>query len=739
MEIMRNGYCAIKSAILAVIEWRSAASAPYFMFINSAFWWSVFYLDKGTQLRLLISFAAGVFSWDILLSSTYDRSILCHILTWPIRSVLRTASVVMALYSAKFLYLTEFEKACWSAYSAVGLLMINPVWLYYQIPQKINECLYTVCITTKYIAEITIISPFCKFYRILDYIIRLKWLIAILEKIMEELLRIKATVRSIYVATITKLCVGKNAVLNVTISTLFNLKNFILCTVYEFRMAVINGIVFLVMTTRNGILNAIMSTRNGIVFIITFLKDGIFFGYLTLKNGLIGMILRLKHCLNVAFIRSKDALYYTIIAIKNYIHYTFVTVQNSILNFFSALIRWIKTKIVKPIRNACRAIIQFLQYWLFAHWWPSLKSWFILNITLRLQLLFNYFCFGLVYIFHGYWFNPFIVFLSRYFKCFYNFFQQSILNPVKIWIKHQIDKVLVYIKRLLRTLAIRVRDSILWPFFVLLISLMHKVCAQLYRILLQPVIDILYEKYKVCEDYLLIYCLGPVCQVVVNHIPERSPFCDDTDTELADLLPPGFSNEEESDIEEASDKPSLPSRSLSPFTEDERDFVRGLKFPNLDSSDSSEAEFALRTKSNSQKSLRKRPKIHPKDPAPSTCSDKLISRAHKTQNDENKYKRSSSTSSHSESMPSSSAQNASDDANLQNLDAFDFESESCPGAEFQRDTVEIQKLEDSNDERSNDRKQNMDQKKMGEIEVCCAEQMSLATVFKDDSFEILDK
>ncbi|KAK6100605.1 hypothetical protein QQG55_1345 [Brugia pahangi] len=405
MEIMRNGYCAIKSAILAVIEWRSAASAPYFMFINSAFWWSVFYLDKGTQLRLLISFAAGVFSWDILLSSTYDRSILCHILTWPIRSVLRTASVVMALYSAKFLYLTEFEKACWSAYSA----------------------------------------------------------------------------------------------------------------------------------------------------------------------------------------------------------------------------------------------------------------------------------------------------------------------------------------------AIRVRDSILWPFFVLLISLMHKVCAQLYRILLQPVIDILYEKYKVCEDYLLIYCLGPVCQVVVNHIPERSPFCDDTDTELADLLPPGFSNEEESDIEEASDKPSLPSRSLSPFTEDERDFVRGLKFPNLDSSDSSEAEFALRTKSNSQKSLRKRPKIHPKDPAPSTCSDKLISRAHKAQNDENKYKRSSSTSSHSESVPSSSAQNASDDADLQNLDAFDFESESCPGAEFQRDTVEIQKLEDSNDERSNDRKQNMDQKKMEEIEVCCAEQVSLATVFKDDSFEILDK
>ncbi|EJW82368.1 hypothetical protein WUBG_06721, partial [Wuchereria bancrofti] len=308
------------------------------------------------------------------------------------------------------------------------------------------------------------------------------------------------------------------------------------------------------------------------------------------------------------------------------------------------------------------------------------------------------------------------------------------------WIGCQIDKALIYIKRLLRNLAIRVRDSILWPFFVLFISLAHEICVQLYRILLQPVIDILYEKYKVCEDYLLIYCLGPVCQVVVNHIPDRSPFCDDTDTELADLLPPGFSNEEEeSDIEEASDKPSLPSRPLSPVTEDERDFVHGLRFPNLDSSDSSEAEFALRSKSNSQKLLRRRPKTHPKDPAPSTCSDKLISTAHKTQNDENKHKRSSSTSSHSESVLSSSAQNASDDTDLQNLDAFDFESEDYPGAECQRDTMEIQKLEDSKDERSKDRKQNMDQKKMGKIEVCCAEQASIATAFKDDSFEVLDK
>ncbi|VBB33017.1 unnamed protein product [Acanthocheilonema viteae] len=391
MGIIRNGCCAIKSFISAVIEWRSAATAPYFMFINSAFWWSVFYLDKGTQLRLLVSFAAGIFSWDILLSSTYDRSILFHILTWPIRSVLRTISVVMALCSAQFLYRIEFEKACWTAYSA-----------------------------------------------------------AILEKVKKELLRMKAAVRSAYVATVTKLYAGMNAMLDATNSILFNIENFISHIVYE------------------------------------------------LKN--------------------------------------------------------------------------------------------------------------------------------------------------------------------------------------------------------------------------------------------------DTDTELADLLPPGFANGEESDNDETSDKPSLPSRSHSPLTEDERDFVRGLKFPNLDTSDSSEAEFALKPKSKSQKVLRKKSKAHPKDPAPSACNDELISKEQKV--GKNKQ-RSSSTSSHSESVISSSAQNASDDAELQNLDALDFESDDRSQTEFLENTVEIQKLKDSRDRRSKNRKQNTNQEEVEEIEVCGTEQINVNSVAfvdsLDGSFEVLDK
>ncbi|CAG9537136.1 unnamed protein product [Cercopithifilaria johnstoni] len=717
MEIIRNGCCSIKSFVSSVIEWRSAATAPYFMFINSIFWWSVFYLDTGAQLRLLVSFAAGIFSWDILLSSTYDRSILFYILTWPMRSVLRTSGVAMALCSAQFLYRTEFEKACWTAYSAVALLMINPVWVYHQVPQKINECLYTACITTKYVAQITIISPLYSFYRIVEYIVKLRWLTAILEKVKKELLRIKAAARNTYVAAVDKLCAGKNAILSVTNSILFSIGNFMSCTIYGFKIAIRNGVMYAVTTTRNGIVCAITSTKNGIISIIMFLKNGILFGSLTLKNGLIGGILQLKNCLIMCLNKSRNAFYHAVTITKNYIRYTLVTIKNSILNFFSAAVKWMKTEIVEPVRNAFHAVVQFLRYWLCAHWWPNLKSWFVLHIVSRLQLLFNYFCFGIVYVFFGYWMNPFITFLSRHFRRFCAYFQQYVLNPFEIWIGHQIDKALLYIKRMLHSLAMRA-------------------CAHLYRILLQPIIDILYKKYKICEDYLLIYCLGPICQIFVNHIPDRSPFCDDTDTELADLLPPGFSNEE-SDIEQASDKPSLPSRPLSPLTEDERDFVRGLKFPNLDSSDSSEAEFALRPKS---KLLRKKPKVHPKDPAPSACSDGLISKAYEVKN---KHKRSSSTSSHSESAISSSAQNASDDADPQNLDVFDFESESRPRAEFLGNTVEIQKLGDYRDGRSKGKKQNTNQKEVEEIEVCGTEQLSVSpatfTGSLDDSFEMLDK
>lgn len=74
-------------------------------------------------------------------------------------------------------------------------------------------------------------------------------------------------------------------------------------------------------------------------------------------------------------------------------------------------------------------------------------------------------------------------------------------------------------------------------------------------------------------------------------------------------------------------------------------------------------------------------KAHPKDPAPSAYSDELISTSYAVQKD--KHRRSSSTSSRTESAVSSLAQNTSDVADLQNLDALNFESDFESNTEIQ--------------------------------------------------------
>ncbi|VDO58819.1 unnamed protein product [Onchocerca flexuosa] len=96
-----------------------------------------------------------------------------------------------------------------------------------------------------------------------------------------------------------------------------------------------------------------------------------------------------------------------------------------------------------------------------------------------------------------------------------------------------------------------------------------------------------------------------------------------------------------------------------------------------------------------------------------------------------------------ESVFSSSIQNASDDADLQNLNALDSELEDHPRPESLEGTVESKKSEESREEMSKDKKQNMDQKKIKEIEVFDTRQMSVnAAAFTTDldgSFEVLDK
>ncbi|KAK6043358.1 hypothetical protein COOONC_19137 [Cooperia oncophora] len=92
----------------------------------------------------------------------------------------------------------------------------------------------------------------------------------------------------------------------------------------------------------------------------------------------------------------------------------------------------------------------------------------------------------------------------------------------------------------------------------------------------EPVVDYLYQRYKIIETAILIYFLGPVCDTIVKNIPEKSPFCDDSDVELEGMLPDEITDE----IEEMAKRNAIS--------------LTGLAFPTIHASESSDEEFDLK-------------------------------------------------------------------------------------------------------------------------------------------------
>ncbi|KAL6725192.1 hypothetical protein Aduo_007261 [Ancylostoma duodenale] len=250
--------------------------------------------------------------------------------------------------------------------------------------------------------------------------------------------------------------------------------------------------------------------------------------------------------------------------------------------------------IIEPTKNCIYAIGRWLRYWLCAHWWPDLKSWIKIRIGEPLRRAFNYFCYGLVYIFCGHWIPPLRAWLGK-------------------WLRRFKDFVVAQMRRLggflHRTIVVPTKnDSILWPICVLVVDAGRELSLALYRLLLQPVLDYLYQRYKIIETAILIHFLGPVCDTIVKNIPEKSPFCDDSDVELEGLLPEEIGDE----IEQVAAAGSEGEDSLadfeppSPLDEEENDFTTGLAFPTIHNSESSDDEFDLRVQKNQEPKRRTR-------------------------------------------------------------------------------------------------------------------------------------
>uniref|UniRef100_A0A0K0EDU4 Transcription initiation factor TFIID subunit 13 n=1 Tax=Strongyloides stercoralis TaxID=6248 RepID=A0A0K0EDU4_STRER len=111
------------------------------------------------------------------------------------------------------------------------------------------------------------------------------------------------------------------------------------------------------------------------------------------------------------------------------------------------------------------------------------------------------------YVIYGYWLSP-------------------VIEKVKITLKKQALTLLIYTKNFTIQLGIYLNNFVIWP-----------VLVWGYNIALVPILEIVKEKYRYVEDNVLIYFLAPVCRTVINAVPEKSPFVEDSDLELDDFLP----------------------------------------------------------------------------------------------------------------------------------------------------------------------------------------------------------
>ncbi|KAK6020307.1 hypothetical protein OSTOST_05182 [Ostertagia ostertagi] len=176
MESVRTFSTTVHEFWRSVVEWRSPASGPYLMLVNVAFWAAALYCSELMQLRILLSLAAGVIGWDVLLSPTHERSIATHVALWPVQSIWRTLSVCGCLYSSHQLKMQELETACIAAYATVGCLLVNPVWDYYEVNQKI---VYGSKFCGRKMADaatVVIVRPLLSVYRAVKYVVLLQFI-----------------------------------------------------------------------------------------------------------------------------------------------------------------------------------------------------------------------------------------------------------------------------------------------------------------------------------------------------------------------------------------------------------------------------------------------------------------------------------------------------------------------------------------------------------------------------------
>ncbi|MFH4980197.1 hypothetical protein AB6A40_006906 [Gnathostoma spinigerum] len=666
METLKTNYEKSKEFSRSVIEWRSTFTAPYLMIVNAIFWWNVFYANRELQLKLLMSIAGIVFGWDVLLTATHEHSVLVHLFLWPVNNLFRSASVALSLFSAHLLHSAELEKACWVAYCTVGLLMLNPVWRYQRVSERIFSALCNICCVITAFFMTYVARPCIVLFHIIKYIVLLRWVPVAYNFVKRHLLRfvrwlthictsfidaVRQSVISVRNSIIRKITAICDCVISTvasvkrrTFATFLAVYNWIICSCRALSAAfhsLITRIINVIRSTKRNFCDTVLRLKQLIVDTVKSVKNTLLSTIFTIKNSIFEVIIKIRSAIISTCFAIRNAVIMTMRKTRHEIRSALTACRNAVIlavmNIFSALCSlmqctkcslinvrlaicewiwrqkraiatllrelWETTKIctnrsvIEPCRTALMKIRKFLHYWLYAEWWPLLCEWFHVNVECPLRRLFNSMCYGLVYVFCGYWLKPTGELIKVWLKRLGAYLHRTITVPFKIWLGKRLDDLKKLLERMARAMLNAFMDSIFWPLCVIAVDLLEKLYGYFHKKAVLPMKRYLHIKYKLAERYTLIYVIGPTLEVIVNNIPEKSPFCDDSDTELAELLPETEDREEEetgaSDTEGFSDYPQTPNRPISPVTEDERDFVKGLRFPAIEASESSDDEFSL--------------------------------------------------------------------------------------------------------------------------------------------------
>lgn len=95
-----------------------------------------------------------------------------------------------------------------------------------------------------------------------------------------------------------------------------------------------------------------------------------------------------------------------------------------------------------------------------------------------------------------------------------------------------------YLGNVANDCAVAIGNSVVYPLILVAYDKTKEVVIVIYDAFGRPVVNVLYQKYKIVEDAAFIYVIGPTIKTLLDCIPEKNPFYTEEDEkELEEFIP----------------------------------------------------------------------------------------------------------------------------------------------------------------------------------------------------------